>query len=171
MKKENPTREIRVEKVTLNIGAGTDPKNVDNAISLLNRITGKKPVKTYGKKRIPSWNIRPGVPIGAKVTLRKKQAEEILNKLLESVDYKIDKKSFTDIGFSFGIHEYIQIPGVEYDPKIGIIGLEVSVTFERPGFRIKRRKVMTKKIPKKHQITKEEIIAYAKDKLKVKFEE
>jgi len=171
MKKENPMKSIRIEKVTLNIGAGTDPKDVNNAVILLQKISNKKPIKTHGKKRIPTWNLREGVPIGAKVTLRGKQAVDVLNRLLESVSYIIPERSFTNTGFSFGIPEYIQIEGVEYDPKIGIIGLEASVTFERPGFRIKRRKIKNKRLPKKHDLTKAEVIDYAQKNLKVKFKE
>lgn len=171
MKKQNPMKEIKLEKVTLNIGAGTDPKDINNAVKLLQKITNKKPVKTFSKKRIPAWNLREGIPIGAKVTLRGKEALDILNRLLDSISYIIPERSFTNTGFSFGIPEYIQIEGAEYDPKIGIIGLEVSVTFERSGFRIKRRRLKKKSIPIKHQLKKEEIIAYAQKNLKVKFKE
>ncbi|UCD04264.1 MAG: 50S ribosomal protein L5 [Candidatus Woesearchaeota archaeon] len=171
MKKENPMKDIRIEKVTLNIGAGTDPKDVDNAVLLLNKLTNRKAVKTYGKKRIPTWNLREGVPVGAKVTLRGKGAHDILVRLLDSISNVVPERSFTSTGFSFGIPEYIQIEDAEYDPKIGIIGLEVAVTFERPGFRIKRRKIKSRKLPKKHELTKEEIISYAQKNLKVKFKE
>ena len=57
---------------------------------------------------------------------------------------------------SFGIEEHIDIPGMRYDPDIGIFGMNVSVTFEKPGYRIKRRKIQRKKIPNKHQVTTEE---------------
>ena len=111
--------------------------------------------------------LRPGLPIGAKVTLRKSEAQRILKNLLIAVDNKIKKRSFNPGNFSFGVEEYIDIPEVKYDPKIGIIGLEVSVTLERPGFRIKRRRLLSKKINAKHVITKEDTITFAKEKFGV----
>lgn len=166
--KENPMREIRIEKLVLNIGAGTDPEDVDNAVKLLRKLTGEEPTKTHAKKKIPAWDLRPGVPVGAKVTLRGKKAKKVLDKLLDSIEYKLPERCFTGNGFSFGIPEYIQIEDMNYDPGLGIIGLEASVTFERPGFRVNRRDVKDRKIPKEHEITKDEVLSYAKDKLKVK---
>ena len=72
---------------------------------------------------------------------------------------------------AFGIHEYIDIEGIKYDPKIGIIGLEVCITLERPGFRIKRRSIATKKIPSRHKIAKEDAIEFMKNSFNVEIGE
>lgn len=64
----NPMRNIRIEKVTLNIGAGKDQNKLDKARLLLKAITGIEPVKTVTQKRIPGWGLRPGLPIGCKIT-------------------------------------------------------------------------------------------------------
>lgn len=170
MSKENPMTKPRIEKITLNIGTSSEQKDLKNAAYLLKTITGKKPVRTYSKHRIPTWNLRKGLPIGVKVTIRGKDAEELLKRLLDSVSFKISKRAFTNHGFSFGIPEYIQIEGVEYNPKIGIIGLEAAVTFEKPGYRIKRRRLFKKPVPKKQQTTKEEIMNYVQKELNVKVE-
>jgi len=164
----NTMREIRIGKITLNVGVGKDQTKLEKGILLLRNITGINPVKTFTNKRIPSWGLRPGLPIGCKLTLRKKKAEEILSRLLDAKSNKLTMHQF-DIGgnIAFGIHEYIDIPGVKYDPKIGISGLEVCVTLERPGFRIKKRRVMKRKVPKKHKITKEEAIEFMKTKFNV----
>ncbi|MBD3354653.1 50S ribosomal protein L5 [Candidatus Woesearchaeota archaeon] len=168
----NPMRKIRIEKITLNIGTGKDQNKLKKGMKLLKIITGIKPVQTTAKKRIPGWGIRPGLPIGCKLTLRKKKAEEILPKLLEARDNVLSPKQFNAAGnLAFGVPEYINIPGIKYDPDIGIIGLEVCVTLERPGFRIKRRKVKTKKIPKKHNITKDEAIDFMSKKFNIKIGE
>lgn len=164
----NPMREIKIEKVTLNLGAGKDQNKLEKGILLLKGVTGINPVKTFTNKRIPSWGLRPGLPIGCKLTLRKKKAEEILLRLLDAKDNKLSLHQFDKEGnIAFGIHEYIDIPGVKYDPKIGIMGLEVCVTFERPGFRIKRRRTMKRRISNKHRIKKEEVIEFMKKKFKV----
>jgi len=157
----NPMQQLRIEKVTLNIGAGKDQNKLEKGIVLIKAITGIDPVKTVTNKRIPGWGIRPGLPIGCKLTLRKAKAMEILKRLLEAKDKKLKDTQFDEQGnLSFGIHEYIDIPGVAYDPKIGIMGLQVCVSFERPGYRIKRRRLEPKKIPKKHQVQKEEAIKF-----------
>ncbi len=165
----NPMREIRIEKVTLNVGAGKDQTKLEKGMLLLKNVTGINPVKTFTNKRIPSWGLRPGLPIGCKLTLRKKKAEEILLRLLDAKDNKLSLRQFDKEGnIAFGIHEYIDIPGIKYDPKIEIMGLEVCVTLERQGFRIKRRKIMRRKMSNKHRIKKEEAIEFMEKRFNVK---
>jgi len=72
---------------------------------------------------------------------------------------------------SFGIAEYLDVPGAEYDPSIGIIGFETAVSLSRPGFRVKERRIMKRKIPQKHRITKEEAKEFVKNKYSIKVEE
>ena len=78
----NIMRNIKIEKITLNVGAGKDQVKLDKGIRLLKTITGIPPVKTKTNKRIPGWQLRPGLPIGCKITIRGKKAKEILIKLL-----------------------------------------------------------------------------------------
>lgn len=168
----NPMKKVRIEKITLNIGSGKDLAKLDKGILLIKTITGIAPVKTITKKRIPSWGLRPGLPIGAKLTLRKLKAIEILKKLLQAKDNILKSSQFDQGGnISFGIHEYIDIPGIAYNPDIGIMGLEVCVTLEKPGFRIKRRMLEKKKIPKKHAVSKEEALEFMKNEFNIKLEE
>lgn len=167
MKTDNKMKEIKIEKVTLNMGTNGDPERMKKAVALLGKISEMKVVETKAKKRLAAWKLRPGLPIGAKVTIRKKRAKEILKDLLVAVDNKVSKKSFNPGGFSFGVSEYIDIPNIKYDPKIGIIGLEASVTLERAGFRIKKRRLCSRKIHKKHAITKDDAIQFAQNKLGV----
>lgn len=68
---------------------------------------------------------------------------------------------------SFGIEEHIDIPGIRYDPDIGIFGMNISVTFEKPGYRIKKRKIQRKKVPPKHQVTPEETQEFMKEKFNI----
>jgi len=167
----DPSRDIKISKVTLNIGAGKDQTKLDKGIKLFKSITNVNPVKTVTSKRIPGWGLRPGLPIGCKVTLRRKNAIEILNRLLQAKDNKLKESQFDQNGnIAFGIEEYIDIPGVKYDPEIGIIGLEVCLTLERNGFRIKRRRIAKKMIPKKHMITKQESIDFMKKEFNIELE-
>ena len=168
----NIMRNIRIEKLTLNIGCGKDQTRLDKAVRLLNSITGISPVKTFAKKRIPEWGLRPGLPIGCKITLRKKSASDLLLRLLKSKGFRLKDSSFNEQGnISFGIEEYIDIPEVKYDPEIGIMGLEACITLERPGFRIKRRKISQKKLPKRQFITKQDAIDFMQKNFNVKIGE
>lgn len=165
-------KKIRIEKVTLNIGAGADPAKLEKGVQLLKNITGLTPVKTFTRKRIPEWGIRPGLPIGCKLTLRKEVAKDILVNLLAAVDNKLKSVQFDERGnIAFGIHEYIDIPKVKYDPKIGVIGLQVCITLERPGYRIKKRRIAAKKIRDNHLIKKHEAIDFMKQNFQIKIVE
>lgn len=168
----NQMRQIKIEKVTLNIGVGKDQSRLESAMSLLQSITGKKPVNTFTSKRIQEWGLRPGLPIGCKVTLRKEVAKAMLKKLLEAKENSLTGNNFDDNGnISFGIHEYIDIEGVKYDPKIGIMGLEVCTTLERSGFRVKRRSFMKRKVPPRHKISKDAAMDFLKTEFGVKIGE
>jgi len=154
---------ISIEKVTLNIGAGESGPKLDKAIKLLKNISGRNPVKTKTKKRIPTWKVRPGLEIGTKVTLRGEKAKELLKSFLLAKKNTLSKRCFDREGnFSFGVHEYLDIPDVKYDAEVGIIGLEIMVTLKRPGFRIKERRIGRSKIPRRHRISKEEAIEFVK---------
>ncbi|MBI2654670.1 50S ribosomal protein L5 [Candidatus Woesearchaeota archaeon] len=162
-------KNIRIEKVTLNIGAGKDQNRLEKGISLLSSIGNATPIKTVTNKRIQEWGLRPGLPIGCKLTLRKDKAIKILPRLLGAIDNSLQEKQFDNSGnIAFGIHEYIEISGVKYDPKIGIMGLEVCITLERPGYRIKRRKLLSRKIPARHRISKQEAIDFMANNFKIK---
>ncbi len=161
--------EIRIEKITLNIGTGGPGDKLEKAVKLLQMITGQKPIRPKSDKRIPTWGVRPNLQLAAKVTVRGKKADELFKRLVLAVENKILLRKFDVYGnFSFGIPEYIDIPGANYDPAIGVIGLEAAVTLERPGFRVKKRNIRSQKIPKKHRITRDEAINFVKLKYNVK---
>ena len=66
--------------------------------------------------------------------------------------------------FSFGVPEHIDFPGQKYDPTVGIYGMDICVTFEKPGYRVKSRKVKRSHIPTKHLVNKDEAIEYIQAK-------
>ena len=163
--------DVRLEKVVLNIGVGSAGEELDKAMILLERITGQKPVKTLAKKRVQPWGIRKGLPIGCKVTLRKDKAKEVLKKLFEAVENRICVDQFDKHGnLSFGIREYIDIPGMKYDPDIGMYGMDVCVSFTKLGKRVKLRRIKPNKKIKVFP-TKEEVIEYLKNNFGVEFYE
>ena len=164
----NAMKNIRIEKITLNVGAGKDEEMLKKGLKLLQKLSGEiKPVATITQKRIPGWNLRPGLKIGCMVTIRKNTAE-LLKRLLVAKENKLSLNNFDNQGnFSFGIPEYIDIAGLEYDPDLKIMGLEVAVTLQRPGFRIKNRKIKKSAIGHSHLISKEEAVAFAQSRLQV----
>jgi large subunit ribosomal protein L5 len=163
----NPMKQIRIAKVTLNMGVGEAGDKLDNAVKILEIISGAKPVRTSSNRRIPTWGVRPNLTIACKVTIRGKKAEELLAKLFESLDNQISIKKFDQRGnFSFGVKEYIDIPGVEYDVEIGMYGLDVAVTLCRPGYAIKDKK-LSSKVGKAHIITREEAVQFIKEKYSI----
>lgn len=158
-------REIRIEKVVLNMGVGSKEEALKNATKLLKKVSGIEPLVTKSKKR-STFNVPKGKPIGCKVTVRK-GAEKLLKSLLEANENKLQESNFDSTGnVSFGISEYINIPEIEYDPSIEIVGFDIAVRLERPGFRTSRKRLGTK-IGKKHKIKKEEAIEFMKKKFNV----
>jgi large subunit ribosomal protein L5 len=167
-KNNNVMKNIKVEKLTFNFGSGKDQKKLEKGMILIKHITGKNPIKTITQKRIPSWGLRPGLPVGCKLTLRGKKVQDLIVRLLKAKKNQLTIKQFDNNGsVAFGIHEYIEIPEVEYEPKIGIMGFEVCITLSRPGFRIKNRKLNKAKIHKNHKISKEEAIEFMKKEFSV----
>lgn len=168
----NPMKQIRIEKLTLNIGAGKDQNLLEKGVKLITQLAGVEPIKTKTQKRIPGWGLRPGLPIGCKLTLRGEAATKLLKRLLAAKDNNLIASNFDAAGnISFGVPEYIDIPDANYDPEIGIIGLQASVTLARPGYRIKHRKIRPKRIAHTHQVNKEEAMAFMKQSFGVAIEE
>lgn len=168
----NAMKQIKIEKLTLNIGAGRDDRVLKKAVKLLKNITGVDPVQTTTKRRLAAWGLRPGLPIGAKITLRGDQVYELAQRLLAAKEKKIKQSWFDNHGnVSFGIHEYVDIPEVKYDTEIGILGLQVSLTLSRPGYRVKKRKLHKNSIGKSHLITKDEAVGFMTDRFGVAVEE
>lgn len=168
---ENPMRKIRVEKVTVNMGVGQTGDELNKATTILTQVTSAKPMLTKCKIKQPTWGLRPGLTIGTKVTLRGEKAEAFLKDAFSAIDNRIRKKSFDKTGnFGFGVKEYIDMPKAKYDPKLGIKGLDVLITLERPGYRIKRRKIEKRKVFHKHRISQDEAINFVKEKFGVEIE-
>ncbi len=154
---------VKIDKVTLNIGIGAPGEKLENAKALLEKITGARPVFTKAHNRNPTFKIRKGDDIGAKVTIRKAKALELLKKCLDVIDYSLSERSFDSTGnVCFGVKEYIDLPGVKYDPKIGMMGFDVCVTLAKPGYRIQRRRIGFARFPVKRRVSKKEAIEFMK---------
>ncbi len=167
MEGQNRMQRVRLDKVVINVGTGNDDAKQANAKRLLELITGMKPVDEHSKKRIPAFKISPGTKIGARVTVRK-GTKELAKRLLDAVDSKVKKSSISENTASFGIGEYIDISGVKYDPKIGMLGMNVNLSFSRPGGRVAIRKSKPGRVARNQSIvSKDEVGDYLKRELNV----
>lgn len=165
----NVMRGIRIRKLVVNIGTSSDEQMRANAKRLIEMITGRKPMDEVARHRIPPFKITKGQKIGAFVTVRGNDATGLARRLLDAVDDTVKKSSITDNSVSFGIKEYIDISGVKYDPKIGMMGMNVNLSFMRSGLRVTLRKRAASEVPKSHRgIPSEEIAEYMEKNLGVK---
>ena len=163
---------VRIEKLTINFGAGKDQAKLEKGAALIQALSGIKPVRVMTKKRIPAWGLRPGLPVGAKLTLRGSSAETMLKRTLTARDFKLPPSTLDNKGnLSFGLKEYLEIEGAQYDPAIGILGLQISVTISKPGSRVKHRAIRTKTIGKRQAVTREEARAFLTQRFKLSFGE
>ena len=158
-KAQNKMRDVEIEKMVLHCG-GVDEK-LERAVKLLNKITGRKIYIVKSTKRFPEFGISPGKQSGCKVTIRNKnEIKGLLKKFFSALDNTIKRKQITENQFCFGIKEYIEVPGLEYERDIGILGFEVRLVFKRKGKRVSFKKIKRGNLPKKQHVTKEEIIDF-----------
>lgn len=164
----NEMKDIRVAKVTVNIHEDEVGDDVEKAVDLLEKLTGRKAVKTESTEASKTFGGRSGLNVGAMVTLRGEEAREFLTEVLPAAENDLEPGNFDGEGnFSTGISEYIDVPGVDYDAEIGMKGFEVAVTLERPGYRVKKRDYRPSEIGKDHRISDEEAIEFVENELGV----
>jgi large subunit ribosomal protein L5 len=128
----------RITKITLNMGVGeavTDKKVMQAAVDEMTRIAGQKPVVTKARKSVAAFKIREGWPIGCKVTLRRRQMYEFLDRLISVAfprvrDFRgISPRAFDGRGnFSVGLKEQIVFPEIDYDKVDAIRGMDITIT-------------------------------------------
>ena len=128
----------RIEKITLNMGDGeavADKKVMEHAVSDLEKIAGQKPVVTVARKSIAGFKIPDNYPVGCKVTLRRDQMFEFLDRLITIAlprvrDFRgVSGKSFDGRGnYNMGVREQIIFPEIEYDKIDALRGLNITIT-------------------------------------------
>lgn len=128
----------KIEKITLNMGVGeavADKKIIDKAVADMTAIAGQKPVVTKARKSVASFKIRTGMPIGCKVTLRRKRMYEFLDRFVTIACPRIrDFRGFSPKGFdgrgnySVGVREQIIFPEIDYDKIDAIRGMDITIT-------------------------------------------
>ncbi len=128
----------RLDKIVINMGVGEatqDKKKVEQAASEMELIAGQKPVVTKAKKSIAQFKLREGMPIGAKVTLRRDRMYEFLDRLITIAmprirDFRgLNPKSFDGRGnYAMGLREQLVFPEINYDRIDQVRGMDIIVT-------------------------------------------
>ena len=136
-KYSNPMQVPRLEKIVLNMGVGkatSDSKRVAAAVKDMTAITGQKPVVTKSKKSIAQFKLREGMPIGCKVTLRRQQMFEFLDRLVTIAlprvrDFRgVPANSFDGNGnYAMGVKEQIIFPEIDYDQIDEVRGMDIII--------------------------------------------
>jgi large subunit ribosomal protein L5 len=164
----NEMLDPRIDKVVVHVGVGESGQRLVNAETILKQITHQTPVRSIAKKTLPSFGIKKHEPIGTKLTLRGKKAEDFLIIAFKAVGNNLSASQFDETGnFSFGIEEHTDFPGMKYDPEIGIFGMDINVALKRAGYRIGRRRIAKKKLPTKQKLSKSETMEYVHRKFDV----
>jgi len=158
----------KIEKVTINIGVGEAGERLNKAESVIKSLTNHKPIQTLSKTTNKDWGLRKRMPIGCKVTLRGKDADEFLKEALSTRENKIADYSFDEQGnISFGIPDHTLFKSQKYDPKIGIFGMDVCITMKKPGYRVKKRRISRAHIPSRYTVNKDETMKFFQDNFNV----
>ena len=161
----NKMREIEVDELILNIGVGASGDKMTKAIKVLKDLTNQEPITTRAKFTIRSFNVRRNEEIGTHVTVRGKNAMDLLKTGLKVKDNELKAANFSQTGnFGFGIQEHIDL-GMKYDPNTGIYGMDFYVVLQRKGLRVCRRKRRTTKVGNFQRVSKKDAQKWFVEKL------
>merc|ERR1712227_986809 len=164
-KADNRMREIKVDKLVLNLCTGEAGDKITKACKVLEDLSGQKPVESKAKYTVRSFAIRRGEKIAVSVTLRGEKAEELLKRGLRVKEYELQKRNFSNTGnFGFGIEEHIDL-GIKYDTNTGIFGMDFYVILGRAGKRVSKRKHAKGKFGNFQRISAEEAKQWFTEKM------
>jgi large subunit ribosomal protein L5 len=135
---KNPMEIPKITKITLNMGVGeavADRKVMEHAVSDMTKIAGRKPIVIKARKSVAGFKLREGWPVGCKVTLRREQMYEFLDRLINIAiprirDFRgMNPKAFDGRGnYNMGVKEQIIFPEIDYDKIDELRGMDITFT-------------------------------------------
>lgn len=133
---ENPMQVPRIEKIVINTGLGgakDDPKLLESAVKELARISGQRPVVTRARKSISNFNLRDGMPVGVRVTMRGTRMYEFLDRFISTAVPRVrdfrgyNSRAFDGRGnYTVGVKEQMIFPEIDYDEIVRIHGMNIT---------------------------------------------
>ena len=165
-KLDNKMREIKIEKLIINLCTGESGDKLTKAAKVLKDLTGgQEPVESKARYTIRSFSIKRNEKIAVHVTVRGDRAEDLLQKALRVKEHELRKHNFSAEGnFGFGIDEHIDL-GIKYDVSTGIFGMDFYVILGRAGKRVSKRKHASGKFGKFQRITADEAKQWFTEKM------
>merc|ERR1711981_994728 len=155
-KYDNKMREIKIEKLIINLCNGESGDKLTKAAKVLKDLTQQKPVESKARYTIRTFSIKRNEKIAVHVTVRGDQAEKLLHNALKVKEHELKKENFSDEGnFGFGIEEHIDL-GIKYDTSTGIFGMDFYIILGRAGYRVSKKKHCRGRIGRSQRVTKEE---------------